>query len=87
MIPISQGGFHGARNEDGRVHIGDNSLGKYIPRHINPTGNRNKITCGCETFISSMLFQSDLNKWWLTQFEKYEKLYTKTASTRILQIS
>ena len=33
-----------------------------------------------------MLFQSDLNKWRITQEEKLEKLYNNYASTRILQI-
>ena len=28
FLPVSQGGFHGARNEDGRVGIGDTSLRK-----------------------------------------------------------
>ena len=35
--------------------------------------NRNEITRGCETCISYMLLQSDLNKWWLPQLENDEK--------------
>ena len=50
-------------------------------------GNRNKITCGCETFTSEMLLQSDLNKWMLSQLVKLDKLYINSASTRLLQIS
>ena len=43
--------------------IGDTSLRNYMPKHINPTINRNKITCRCETCIIDMLLESDLNKW------------------------
>ena len=66
---MSQGGFYASRNEDGRVYIGDTSLRNEMPKNINPTINRNKITCGYEIFISAMLFQYDLNKWRLTQLD------------------
>ena len=39
------------------------------------------------TTTISMLLKYDLNKWWLTQLEIFEKLYINTASTRVLQIS
>ena len=67
ILPVTQGGFHGVRNEYGRVCIGDTSLRKYTPKQINPMINRNNITRGCETCISVMLLKSNLNKWWLTQ--------------------
>ena len=60
--------FFGARNEDGRLFIGDKSLRVYIPKHISPMSNRDKITCGCETYISAMLLQSDFDKWQLKQW-------------------
>ena len=47
----------------------------------------NNITCRCKTCISAMLFQSDLNKWRLSQFSKLDKLYINYISTRLLQIS
>ena len=63
------------------------SLREYIPKYIKTTSNRNKITCGCETCISAMLLQLDLNKWRLSQLTKLDKLYINSASTRLLQIS
>ena len=71
VLPVCQGGFHGARNEYGRVFIGDNYPRNYIPRYAKPMGKTNKITCGCETCISSMLLQYNFNKWRLTQMEKF----------------
>ena len=48
--------------------------------------NINMIACGCKTFISDTLLQSDLNKWRISQLEKLDKLYMNSSSTRILQI-
>ena len=62
ILPIYQWGLFGARNEYGKVCIGDKSLIKYIPKHIKPTSIINNITCGYETCISAMLFQYDWNK-------------------------
>ena len=45
-----------------------------------------QITCVCETCISAMLFQSDLDKWELTELAKYDKLYINTVSASLLQI-
>ena len=87
ILPVSLGGFHGARNEDGRVFIGDNSLRKYAPKYIKPTGTRNNITCGCETFTHAMLPQSDFDKWRLKRLAHFDKLYINVKSTRILQRS
>ena len=55
ILPVSQGGFYGARYEDGRVCIRDTFLRKYIPKNVKATRNINKIICGCETCISVML--------------------------------
>ena len=52
ILSVSQVIYSGARYEGGRVYIGDNSLRNYTPNHINTSGNRNNITCGCETYIS-----------------------------------
>ena len=51
--------------------IGYTPIRKYIPKDIKPTSNINNITCGCETCISDMLLQFDLNKLWLTQLGKF----------------
>ena len=71
ILSFYQGDFFGAINDDGRVYIGDTSLINYIPKHINPIIYRNKITCGCEICMSSMLLQSDLNKLWLMQLANF----------------
>ena len=47
--------------------------------------NRNRITCGCKTCNSAMLFQSDLNKWRISQLAKLDMLYINFAPTRILE--
>ena len=65
ILPVSQGEFSGARHEEVRVLIGDTSLRNYMPMYIKPMSNISNITCGCETCISAMLLQSDLNKQWL----------------------
>ena len=57
-----------------------------MAKHIKPTSNINIITCGYETCISTMLLNSGLNKWQLTQLAKLDKLYINAASTRPLQI-
>ena len=62
ILPSSEGYFSGARTVDGKICIGDMSLRKYMPKYIKLMSNRKKITRGCETCISSMLIQSDLNK-------------------------
>ena len=48
--------------------------------------NRNKITYGCETCISAMLLQSDLNKLRLSPLTKLDKFYINSESNRLLQI-
>ena len=50
ILPVSQGGFYGARNVDGKLFIGDTSLIKYMPKHTKNTSNRNKIIFICETY-------------------------------------
>ena len=67
--------------------IGDTYLIKYTPKYRNPMIKINRITCGCETFISAMFLSSDLNIWWLTQLAKLDQLYINNESTSILQIS
>ena len=67
ILPSSRGGFSGARTIDGNICIGDMSPRKYMPKYIKPMSNRNNITCGCETCISGMLLQQDLNKWRISQ--------------------
>ena len=61
ILKLSQSGFYGTRNEYGKVCIGEKSLKNDTPKNIKPTSKRNTITCGCETCISAILLQSDLN--------------------------
>ena len=56
-----------------------------MPKDIKQMSNRNKITCGCETCISAMLLQSDINKRKISQLDKFDKLHINSASTRILE--
>ena len=71
----------------GIVYISDTLLRNYTPQHIKPISNIKNITCGCETCISFMLLQCYLNKWWLRQFGRNEKLYLNATPPRILKIS
>ena len=72
---------------DGKVLIGDNSLMGVHDKIYKTNDQQKKTTCGCKTFISAMLLQSDLNKWRLSQLVKLDKVYINYASTRPLQIS
>ena len=65
IYPVSQGEFYGAINEYDIVFIGYKSPRNYTSKHRKPM-RRKKITCVFETCISTMLLQSDLNKWRLT---------------------
>ena len=49
--------------------------------------NRKKITSVRGTCINAILFQSDLNKWRLSQYSKLDKLYINYAPIRLLQRS
>ena len=51
ILPVSRVGFYGARYEEGRVCVFNNSLSKYMTNDINPTSNRNNIARGCEISI------------------------------------
>ena len=61
-------------------------------RHLRSTYQKNKsmsniknITCGYETCISSMLLQSYLNKWRISQLSKLNKVCINSASTQLLK--
>ena len=62
ISPISEGGYFFARTVDIKSFIGDISLRKYTQKYIKPSSNRKNITCWCETCLSDMLLQSDINK-------------------------
>ena len=87
ILPSYEGSFSGAIAIDGNICIGDMSLRKYMPKYIEPISNINKITCGCKTCISAMIFQSDLNKYRISKWSKLDKLYINSASTRLLERS
>ena len=86
ILPSSEEIFTGARTIDGNICVRYMSLRKYIPKTIKPMSDRNKITWGCETCISVMLLQSDINKWRISQLSKLGNLYIDSASTRHLEI-
>ena len=87
ILPIFEGFVLGAIAVDVRLCIGYTSLRKYLPKCMEPMSNRNKITCGCKNCISSMLIQSYINKWRLSQLAKLDKLYINSSSTKFLEIS
>ena len=58
-----------------------------MPKNIQPTRKRNKITFGCKTVISATLIQSNINKWMLSKLAKLDKLSINSASTILLQRS
>ena len=58
-----------------------------MPEYVKSMGNRNNVTCGCETCISAMLLQSDLNKWRSTKLAKIDQLYINESSTKLLKRS
>ena len=74
ILPIYEG-FFCARTIYGQVYIGDTSLRNYMPKYIKTMRNRNNITCVCKTFISSILLQSCINKWRISQLDKLGDLY------------
>ena len=56
-------------------------------KYIKPMIDINTITCILKTCISSVLLQSNMNKWRLSQLAKIDELYIKSESTRLLQRS
>ena len=87
FLPVYQGEFYSAQDEEGRLYTGDTLPRKYTPKHINSTRNINNITCVCETCIRAMFLKSDLNKLQLRLLDFFEKLYHNFATIRILQIT
>ena len=61
LLPVSKGGFSGARDEEGRELICNNILRKYTPNHIKQKINVNNIKCGCETCIIEMFVGIKIN--------------------------
>ena len=56
-----------------------------MPKYIKTIGSRNKIKCGCKTYMSAMLLQSDLNKWMISLVDTLDKLYVRSELTTLLQ--
>ena len=59
--------------------IRNTSICKYMTRKIKPKINQNKVTRGFEIFISSMLLQSDLNKFQLRLLIKFDYMFQNSA--------
>ena len=51
--PTNQGGFPGARDDNGEVCISKSNMLKYWPNHVTLMRERDKLICGCETCIIS----------------------------------
>ena len=49
--PVNNGGFAGARDQDGKVCISDTMLRNLLPRNLKQMTNSHKQLCGCETCI------------------------------------
>ena len=45
---VDQGGFYGARNEDGRVLISETAMRRHWPNWIVQMKKRYKAICGCD---------------------------------------
>ena len=60
ILPVPQGELYGARNQEGRVFIGDTSMRKYMTNNIKHIIIRHFFICRCETYIIAVLFQFDL---------------------------
>ena len=83
VLLATQGGLYGYNENEVKLCIGYTSFQKYTTKNIKPMSNRNKITCVCEKCINLLLFKSDLNKLWLKQMSKFEKLFHNVAPTRL----
>ena len=57
ILPVTQGGFYGVQDDEGRLFIGDISLMRHRQKHTNKNNNINNIACGRETCISAILIQ------------------------------
>ena len=51
--PMSEGGFAGARDKEGNIIIGDTTLKRLLPPQLRKMTKRNKILCGCETYLQA----------------------------------
>ena len=61
--PVNQGGFDGARNEDGDVVISDTILRNSLPKNLRKMTDSHMQLCGCEVCIISKNLVPVLNKW------------------------
>ena len=69
-----------------KLCISDTLLCMHIPININLIINRNNITCGSETCISSVLLYYIFNKWQSRIMSEFDHLFQNDESTQIAQI-
>ena len=60
---VQEGGFPGARKENGSVIISDTALRIHRPQYLKRMTKRHKQMCGCETCIVSTQLLFTLNAW------------------------
>ena len=59
----NDGGLIDARDEDGKIIIGDSTLRSLFPPQLKQMSARYKIMCGCECCISAKSIHSSLLSW------------------------
>ena len=67
--PFDQSDFSGTYEKSDILCISNTLIWKYICIPMEPTISQNITTCGYETYISSILCQSESNKWQLRKME------------------
>jgi hypothetical protein len=59
--PVSQGGFAGAYNEEGKLIISDTALRNMLPKNVSRMSDSQKQTCGCEICLNTYSMMLALN--------------------------
>jgi hypothetical protein len=63
LLPLDQGGFADAWDENGNVRISDTALRALLPEQARRMTPRHKQMCGCEVCIQIRSLQQSLNAW------------------------
>ena len=61
LLPVEQGGFEHARDEEGKTLISDTMFRSLVPRQCCKMTDAHKIMCGCEVCISMGFLHTSLN--------------------------
>ena len=60
LLPTIEGGFAGARDEDGKIIISDTTLRNLLPFELRPATETHKQLCGCELCNTAMSLHKTL---------------------------